>query len=144
MQRRNNRRNINVSVAYNVTAPAGTRISIQSISGSVTDHRHQGGRNANTISGDVRDQRRRPHRVRQDDLGHRRDRGHAGRTAPVAGSSVSGDVVLRRVTARRIDAGSVSGNIRLEDVQCERVSASTTMRQRLVLAARSPGTAATS
>ena len=39
---------------------------------------------------------------------------------------MSGDVVLRRVTARRIDAGSVSGHIKLDDVQCERVSASTT------------------
>src|SRR5215208_4163894 len=30
-QRRNNRRNINVSVAYTVTAPAGTRLSVDSI-----------------------------------------------------------------------------------------------------------------
>src|SRR4029079_18743230 len=41
-------------------------------------------------------------------------------------SSVSGDVTLRRVSARRVDAGSVSGAIRLEDVQSERVSAHTT------------------
>src|SRR5687768_9902280 len=33
--RRNNRRNINVTVAYNVTAPTGTRIAAESISGSV-------------------------------------------------------------------------------------------------------------
>jgi DUF4097 and DUF4098 domain-containing protein YvlB len=41
-------------------------------------------------------------------------------------SSVSGDVLIRRVTARRLDAGSVSGNIKLEEVQCERVSGQTT------------------
>ena len=41
-------------------------------------------------------------------------------------SSVSGDVVLRRVTARRINAASVSGNIRLEELQCDRVSANST------------------
>jgi DUF4097 and DUF4098 domain-containing protein YvlB len=40
--------------------------------------------------------------------------------------SVSGDVILRRVSARRIEASSVSGNIRLEELQCDRVEASST------------------
>jgi hypothetical protein len=124
-QRRNNRRNINVSVAYTVTAPAGTRLTINSISGAIKVTDIKGDINANSISGDVRI-------------------GGAGRIGaaktisgtveisetqadgPVAGSSVSGDVVFRRVTARRLDGGSVSGNIRLEDVQCERVGAQTT------------------
>lgn len=124
-QRRNNRRNINVSVAYTVTAPAGTRVSIDSISGSVRVTDIKGDINANSISGDVRI-------------------GGAGRIGTaksisgtveitdtqadgaVAGSSVSGDVIFRRVTARRMDGGSVSGNVKLEDVQCERVSAQTT------------------
>jgi Putative adhesin len=124
-QHRNNRRNINVSVAYTVTAPAGTRVTMTSISGAIKVTDIKGDINANSISGDVRIS-------------------GAGRIGaaktisgtveivdtqadgPVAGSSVSGDVILRRVTARRLDAGSVSGNIKLEDVQCERVSASTT------------------
>lgn len=124
-QRRNNRRNINVSVAYNVTAPAGTRLSVDSISGSIRISDIKGDLNANSISGDVRI-------------------GGAGRIGTaksisgtieisetqtdgaVAGSSVSGDVIFRRVTARRLDGGSVSGNIKIEDVQCERVSAQTT------------------
>ena len=124
-QRRNNRRNINVSVAYTVRAPAGTRVTINSISGGIKVTDIKGDINANSISGDVRIS-------------------GAGRIGaaktisgtveifetqadgPVAGSSVSGDVILRRVTARRLDAASVSGNIKLEDVQCERVSASTT------------------
>jgi hypothetical protein len=124
-QRRNNRRNINVSVAYNVTAPAGTRLSVDSISGSIRISDIKGDLNANSISGDIRI-------------------GGAGRIGTaksisgtieisetqtdgaVAGSSVSGDVVFRRVTARRLDGGSVSGNIKIEDVQCERVSAQTT------------------
>jgi hypothetical protein len=119
------RRNVNVSVAYTVTTPAGTRVSIESISGSVKVTDIKGDINANSISGDLRIS-------------------GAGRIGtaktisgtveivetqadgPVAGSSVSGDVVFRHVNARRIDAGSVSGNIRLEDVQCERVSAQTT------------------
>ena len=40
--RRNNRRNINVSVAYTVAAPAGTRLTINSISGNDPGDRHQG------------------------------------------------------------------------------------------------------
>ena len=124
-QRRNNRRNINVTVTYTVTAPAGTRVSIDSISGSVHVTDIKGDINANSISGDVRI-------------------GGAGRIGTaksisgtveitdtqadgaVAGSSVSGDVLFRRVTARRLDGTSVSGNIRIEDVQCERVRAQTT------------------
>ena len=112
-------------MAYTVTAPAGTRVTIDSISGDIKVTDIKGDINANSISGDVRIS-------------------GAGRIGaaktisgtveifetqadgPVAGSSVSGDVILRRVTARRLDAGSVSGNIKLDDVQCERVSAATT------------------
>ena len=123
--RRNNRRNINVTVAYNVAAPVGTRISIQSISGSARVTDIKGDVTANTVSGDVRIS----------------GAGRVGSAKSISGSveivdaqvdgvldtsSVSGDVVLRRVTARRIDAGSVSGHIKLEDIQSERVSASTT------------------
>lgn len=123
--RRNNRRNFNVSVAYTVTAPPGTRLSIESISGNVKITDIKGDLSANTVSGDVRITGA--------------GRINAAKTisgvveitdAQVDGalesSSVSGDVILRRVTARRIDAGSVSGNIKLEELQCERVSANST------------------
>jgi hypothetical protein len=123
--RRNNRRNFNVSVAYNVAAPAGTRISIESISGNVKITDIKGDVSANTVSGDVRITGA--------------GRINAAKTisgvveitdAQIDGalesSSVSGDVLLRRVTARRIDAGSVSGDIKLDELQCDRVSANTT------------------
>ena len=123
--RRNNRRNINVSVAYTVTAPAGARLSITSISGDVKVTDIKGDLSASTISGDVRIT----------------GAGHVGSVKTISGtveivdaqvdgaldsSSVSGDVLLRRVNARRIDAGSVSGNVKLEDVQCERVTGHST------------------
>lgn len=123
--RRNNRRNFNVSVAYNVTAPAATRLSIESISGNVKITDIKGDVSATTVSGDVRITGA--------------GRINAAKTisgiveitdAQVDGalesSSVSGDVVLRRITARRIDAASVSGNVKLEDLQCDRVSANST------------------
>ncbi len=123
--RRNGRRNINVSVAYNVSAPAGTRIAVESISGNVRITDIKGDITVNTISGDL----------------HIGGAGRVGTAKTISGtveivdtqidgvlstSSVSGDVVVRRVSARRLEAGSVSGNVRLEDVQCDRVSASTT------------------
>ena len=123
--RRNNRRNINVTVEYNVTAPAGTSITVESISGSVKVTDIKGDLNASTVSGDVRVS----------------GGGRVGSVGSVSGSievneaqvdgpleakSVSGDVILRRVKARRIDATSVSGDIKLEDIQCERVEGHST------------------
>jgi DUF4097 and DUF4098 domain-containing protein YvlB len=104
--RRRGRRSINVDVAYNVAAPAGTRISAESISGDV---RITGGHvgTAKTISGTV-------------------EIADAQGDGALESSSVSGDVILRRVSAQRIDAGSVSGEIKLEDVKAERISAHTT------------------
>ena len=98
-QRRNNRRNINVNVAYTVTAPAGTRITVNSISGDIKVTDIKGDINANSISGDVRIS----------------GAGRVGAAKSISGTveisrrrstvrstaqSVSGDVILRRVTAR--------------------------------------------
>ena len=124
-QRRNNRRNINVSVAYTVTAPAGTRLSIDSISGSIKVTDIKGDLNANSISGDVRISGAGRISTAKSISGTI-EISETQADGAVAGSSVSGDVVFRRVTARRLDGGSVSGNIKVEDVQCERVSAGTT------------------
>jgi hypothetical protein len=124
-QRRNNRRNVNVGVAYNVTAPAGTRISVETISGNVKVTDIKGDINASSISGDVRI-------AGAGRIGSAKtisgtvEISDTQAEGPVGGSSVSGDVVVRRVTARRLDAGSVSGNIRIEDARCERVSGQTT------------------
>jgi DUF4097 and DUF4098 domain-containing protein YvlB len=124
-RRTSNRRNFSVSVGYNVTAPAGTRLSIESISGNVKVTDIKGDVSANTVSGDVRISGA--------------TRVSAAKTisgmvelvdvqtdGALESGSVSGDVVLRRVTARRIDATSVSGSIRLEELQSDRVSANST------------------
>ena len=52
-RRRNNRRNVNVSVAYTVSTPAGTRLTIGSISGSINVSGIKGDLSANSISGSV-------------------------------------------------------------------------------------------
>jgi hypothetical protein len=120
--RRNNRRNVNVSVAYTIAAPAGTRLTVASISGSIRVTDIKGDLTLNTISGGVRI-------------------AGAGRITSaksvsgdveildtqidgaVEAQSVSGSVVLRKVTARRVELGSVSGGVTIQDVQSERVNA---------------------
>ncbi len=124
-QPRNNRRNINVSVAYTVSAPAGTRLSVDSISGNIKVSDIKGDINANSISGDIRING--AGRIgAAKSISGTIEIWETQAEGAVAGSSVSGDVIFRRVTARRLDGGSVSGNIKVEDVQSERVSGQTT------------------
>jgi hypothetical protein len=122
--RRNNRRNFNVSVAYNVTAPAGIRLRASSISGSVVIRDIRGEVSAESVSGNVRVF----------------NGGRVASAKSISGnvelndteidgsfnaSSASGSVVLRRVKARQLDLGSISGDVELDDVTSERVEAQT-------------------
>ena len=114
------RRHLDVSVAYTVSAPAGTRLTVASVSGSVTVDGIKGDLSANSVSGTVRIA----------------NAGRVSTARSVSGSveitdtqmdggieiqSVSGDVLLRKVNARRIEAGSVSGRVLVQDVQAERL-----------------------
>jgi DUF4097 and DUF4098 domain-containing protein YvlB len=121
-ERRNNRRNFNVSIAYTVSTPANTRLTIASVSGSIKVSDIKGDLSANSISGAVHI-------------------GNAGRIAAaksisgdveivdtqtdgaVEAQSISGGVLLRKLTARRVDVGSVSGSVLIQDIQCDRVEA---------------------
>lgn len=116
--------NINVSVAYNVTAPAGARITAESISGNI----HISGIadvSASTISGDV-------NVAGATRLGTVKSISgsvqvtDAETDGAIESSSVSGDVTLRHVKARRVEVGSVSGNLMLDGIDCDRVAAHTT------------------
>ncbi|HYT64821.1 MAG TPA: DUF4097 family beta strand repeat-containing protein [Vicinamibacterales bacterium] len=123
--RRYSRRNVNVSVAYNVSAPAGTRISVESISGSVKVTDIKGDVSANSVSGNIRISGAGRISAAKTISGSV-EISDAQVDGALESSSVSGDVILRRVNARRIDAGSVSGNVKLDDLQCDRVSANST------------------
>lgn len=122
--RRSGRRNINVSVAYNVTAPAGTSLRVRSISGNVKADGITGDLSLESVSGDI-------------------GIANAGRISsaksisgnvsiadtPIDGaaeaSSVSGNVVMQRVKARRLSLNSVSGNLVLDGVTAERIDGQT-------------------
>jgi len=120
--RRNGRRNVNVSVNYTVSTPAGTRLTVNSISGSIRVSDIKGDVSANSISGTVRVA----------------NGGRISAAKSVSGDveiidtqtdgaidvqSISGGVTLRKVSARRIDVGSVSGGVTVQDTQSDRVEA---------------------
>jgi DUF4097 and DUF4098 domain-containing protein YvlB len=121
--RRGNRRS-HVAVAFTITAPAGTRVRAESISGSITTKDITGEISLKSVSGTIRVS-------------------NAGRIAgaqtisgdveitdtdadgPIEVSSVSGSVVLRRVEARQLEVGAISGNVVLDHVRGGRVEAQT-------------------
>ena len=122
--RRNNRRNVNVWVVYNVTAPAGSRVRATSVSGSVMAKDIRGEVSAESVSGTVRII-------------------NGGRVASaksisgnvevieseidgsLSASTASGSVLLRKVKARQVEAGSISGDVVLEDVDAQQVEGQT-------------------
>ena len=115
---RNGRRNFNVSTAYRVTAPAGTRIKTDSISGSVTVTGLRGDLTLNTISGDIRIERA-GKVVNGQSISGAVELISAEDDAVVELSSTSGNVLARGVKVRRLDLGSISGTVRGSDLQCD-------------------------
>ena len=122
--RRNNRRNFNVSVAYNVTAPAGIRLRATSVSGSITVRDIKGDVSAESVSGAVRIFNGGRITTAKSISGsvEVNDTDIDGR---FNASSVSGSVILRRVKARQLDLGSISGEVLLDDVDSQQLAAQT-------------------
>ena len=128
--RRNNRRNVNVSVAYTVSAPAGTRLTAGSVSGTSA---------STDIKGDLQRQTRSAARCGSQTAGGCRSAKSVSGNVEITrhadrrrhrSAERQRHVVLRKVKARQIDASSVSGDVTIEDVQCERVESALGQRQR--------------
>lgn len=107
-----------VSTAFNVTAPAGTRVNTRSVSGNITVRGITGDLSVDTISGAIRIS----------------DAGRVSQARSVSGEvvlsdvetdgtvstgTVSGNITLSRVRARRVSAENVSGRIHAESVSCD-------------------------
>jgi DUF4097 and DUF4098 domain-containing protein YvlB len=121
-ERRRNWRNVNVSVAFNVTAPERARVNVNTISGNISVRDIKGDLTLETISGDVQI-------------------GNAGRISKaktvsgsveiadttiegvMSASTISGILTMRNIKARQIDLGSISGNVFIDQVTAERVDA---------------------
>ena len=116
--RRGNRRNINVSTAYRVTAPAGTRLKVDSISGNVATTGVHGDLALNSISGDIRVERA-GNVVNGQSISGNVELISAADDAVVELSSTSGNVTANGVRVRRLDLGSISGDVRGTDLRCD-------------------------
>lgn len=120
--RRNNRRNFNVSVAYNVTAPEGIRLRASSISGSITVRDIKGEVSAESVSGNVRVFN--GGRIASaKSISGNVELNDTEIDGSFSASSASGSVVLRKVKAQRLELGSISGDVLLDDVDSQRVDA---------------------
>ncbi len=115
-------RNIRTNVDYTVTAPAGTAIYAHSVSGDVRVTNIKGEVRADTVSGDV---------IAVNTPGATLVKTVSG-DASVTGvssdnelrvSSVSGDVTVNGAKVRSVDADSISGNVHLTSVACDRATA---------------------
>ena len=122
--RRNNRRNFNVSVAYNVTAPAGARVRATSVSGDITAKDIRGDVSAESVSGAVRiinGGRVASAKSISGDV----EVTESEIDGSLSASTASGSVTLRKVKARQVEAGSISGDVVLEDVDAPQVEGQT-------------------
>jgi DUF4097 and DUF4098 domain-containing protein YvlB len=105
----------NVTTTYNVTAPAGTRLTIRSVSGNVSVQGVAGDVTVDAVSGNVtvRKANRVPQArtvsgdVRLEDV---------TTDGTVAVGTMSGTIAVARIKARRLTAENVSGSIRADDV----------------------------
>jgi hypothetical protein len=123
-ERARERRNINVSVQYTVTAPEGTKISARSLSGSIRVTGIKGELNLVSLSGDivVTDAER--------VLSAKSTSGNVQITnlraeTGLEANSVSGAVIVRDSKAPRMRLGTISGNVSVTGVDAARIDAET-------------------
>jgi hypothetical protein len=110
-----------VSIDMIVAAPAGTRVTVTSMSGDVVVRGMQGELSVTTMSGDVR----------LSNVGSVSEAKTASGDVVITGSdgdgtldagTLSGDVTLQQVKARRVSASSVSGTVSARDVLADNVT----------------------
>lgn len=121
-ERNRERRNINVSVRYTVTAPASTKISARSLSGSIRVTDITGELNLTSLSGDVaitNGERVMSAKSTSGDVQLENVRSPIGLDA----SSVSGTLTVRNSRAPRMRLNTISGNLVIRDSVSERIDA---------------------
>ena len=122
--RRATRRNIDVSVAFNVTVPTGTRVRANSISGAVSAKDVKGDLVLKSVSGAVR-LANGGGTSTAESISGTVEVVETALDGALSASTASGPITLRRVKARRVDAHSISGSLILDDVDSQIVDAQT-------------------
>jgi DUF4097 and DUF4098 domain-containing protein YvlB len=110
---------MHASVDYTVTVPAGTAVALRTLAGDVRVINVSGDVQIETANGDIVAQGT-PRLVRVKTLAGDIEVDDAGSPGALSASTVSGDVVARRVKARSMELVTVSGSLRLEEATCER------------------------
>lgn len=121
---RNERRNLNVSVQYTVSAPEHTRISARSLSGNIRVSDIRGDLKLVSLSGNVVVQNAARVVSAQSTSGNVEITNLRSDVALEA-KTVSGHLAVRQSSARAMELGSVSGDLVISDVTCDRLEAQT-------------------
>lgn len=115
-----NRRSDRVSVDYTVTVPASASVDAHSVSGSVTVTGVHGALRAESVSGNVTTSDTPKLETAKTVSGDVSMTGAAA-DGDLTAASVSGNVTAKGLKARGLELGSVSGDIIVGDVTCERL-----------------------
>ena len=118
----NNRRNVNVQVHYTITVPAGTRVSVRSISGDIRSADITGELSLVTTSGNVQVIKAKRVSAAKTTSGSV-SIADTDSDLPIEAGSVSGDIMVNRVKASRMELSTISGKVVLQDVTSDRVEA---------------------
>ena len=111
--------NINVSVDYTVLVPAGATVDVKSISGNVTVTGVQSVVHAETISGTLAASS--TPKLTAKTVSGDVELISAPADADLAATTISGNIRAKGLRIRTLDLGSVSGDVALSDIACDRL-----------------------
>ncbi len=115
-------RHDNVSVSYTITLPASASVEAHSVSGNVSVTGVQGAVRGETVSGNVT-MASTPRLEAAKSVSGNVELTGAAADGDLSASSVSGSVRANGLKARGLQVGSISGDIVVTDVTCERLAA---------------------
>lgn len=118
----NNRRNTGVSVAYNITAPEGTRINVKSLTGNVKVTGIKGDLSVVSTTGDVNVFNAARLAVARSTSGNVQITDLRSEL-PLELHSTSGDLTVRQSRVPRLELSTVTGTLVIDDVQVEQLEA---------------------
>lgn len=114
--------NVSASVDYVITVPAGTTVSLKSISGDISVTKVKGEVRAETVSGNVNASGT-PNLAIAKTISGDVTAQNVGTQTTLVLSTISGTVLGTGLKVRALEAGSVSGNVRLVGSEVERLEA---------------------